>query len=817
MNISFSWLKKYVDFDLTPEETAEILTSIGLEVAAVEERESIRGGLKGLVIGKVLTCAEHQNSDHLHITTVDIGEESPLHIVCGAPNIAAGQTVVVATIGTTLYNGDESFTIKKGKIRGEVSEGMICSAEEIGVGSDHSGIMVLEDGVKPGTLASDYFEVSSDHVIEIEITPNRVDATSHYGVARDLYAYLKTHGYKTALHFPDLPTINSCDKEPIALQVESLEACQRYMGVVIEDMQVKESPKWLKTALETIGQRSINNVVDIANFVLFELGQPLHTFDLAKIKGNEVRVRLAKEGEKLELLDGTSLTLTTKDLVIADNNEALCLAGVMGGKESGVTMDSTSMFLEAATFHPTFIRKSARRFGLNTDASFRYERGLDPNQLPNALQRAVSLIIAETGGRVTSKVYDVYPIEHKPYAITLTMEKVRSLTGLDIPESKVLEILEALEIKVVSNKEGVLELSVPCYRFDVTRDIDVIEDILRIYGYNEYPEKISLVSTISVKSPTDMSVDLQRRISEQLTGAGFNEILNNSLSKASYYPEAISKGDAVQVLNPLSNDLSTMRMTMMHGGLEVIEHNLHRQAHGLRFYEFGNCYRRTKAGEKSDLPGYQEDYRLGIWMTGDELPMHWCRKEYQQSPFELKAMMLNVMRRLGLSDNELLIEPLTDCSLYDVAEKISLRGGGVVAQWGIVSQKVLELHDIEVPVYFAELQWNEILNRVLRKEVKAKQIVRFPMVKRDFALLIDKSVSFADVENVAKEAGGKLLKEVSLFDVYDDPKHLEEGKKSYAVTFGLQDTEQTLSEKVIEKTMDKIYQALNKQLGATLR
>ncbi len=759
MNISFSWLKKYVDFDLTPEETAEILTSIGLEVAAVEERESIRGGLKGLVIGKVLTCAEHQNSDHLHVTTVDIGGESPLHIVCGAPNIAAGQTVVVATIGTTLYNGDESFTIKKGKIRGEVSEGMICSAEEIGVGSDHSGIMVLEDGVKPGTLASDYFEVSSDHVIEIEITPNRVDATSHYGVARDLYAYLKTHGYKTALHFPDIPTINSCNKEPIALQVESLEACQRYMGVVIEDMQVKESPKWLKVALETIGQRSINNVVDIANYVLFELGQPLHTFDLAKIKGNEVRVRLAKEGEKLELLDGTSLTLTTKDLVIADNNEALCLAGVMGGKESGV----------------------------------------------------------ETGGRVTSKVYDVYPVEHKPYAITLTMEKVQSLTGLDIPESKVLEILEALEIKVVSNKDGVLELSVPCYRFDVTRDIDVIEDILRIYGYNEYPEKISLVSTISVKSPTDMSVDLQRRISEQLTGAGFNEILNNSLSKASYYPEAISKGDAVQVLNPLSNDLSTMRMTMMHGGLEVIEHNLHRQAHGLRFYEFGNCYRRTKAGEKSDLPGYQEDYRLGIWMTGDDLPMHWCRKEYQQSPFELKAMMLNVMRRLGLNDNELLIEPLTDCSLYDVAEKISLRGGGVVAQWGVVSQKVLELHDVEVPVYFAELQWNEILSRVLRKEVKAKQIARFPMVKRDFALLIDKNVSFADVENAAKKAGGKLLKEVSLFDVYDDPKHLEEGKKSYAVTFGLQDAEQTLSEKVIEKTMDKIYQALNKQLGATLR
>lgn len=817
MNISFSWLKKYVDFDLTPDEVGKVLTSIGLEVGGVEECESVRGGLRGLVIGKVLTCVEHPNSDHLHVTTVDLGSGEPQQIVCGAPNIAAGQTVVVATIGAVLYDGDESFTIKKGKIRGEESMGMICSAKEIGLSGDHSGIMVLEEGVEAGTPAAEYFGISSDYVIEVDITPNRVDATSHYGVARDLYAYLKTHGYQTTLRKPELPKVEATSDQPIGLHLDAPIAAPRYMGVVIKGMKVTESPKWLREALETIGQRSINSVVDAANYVLFELGQPLHTFDLSKVGGNEIRVRLAREGEQMIVLDGAELKLTDKDLVIADATKPLCLAGVMGGADSGVTMETTDMFLEVATFQPTYIRKSARRHGFNTDASFRYERGLDPEQLTEAMQRAVALITELTGGKVASRIYDEYPVEQKPYEVSLTIDKVHQVTGLDIPEANVLDILEALEIMVVDNKAGKLDLLVPRYRFDVTRDIDVIEDILRIYGYNEFPEDQNLRSTISVKSSTDMSVAMQKRISEQLTGAGFNEILNNSLSSASYYKEDIASGKAVQVMNPLSQDLSTMRMTLLHGGLEVVNYNLNRQAHGLRLYEFGNTYRRAEEGEKTALEGYKENYRLGIWMTGDVQATHWARPEYSASAFELKAAMLNILRRMGLNEGEFFTERADDTTGFEAAEQVTLKGGATIATWGLVSQEMLKLHDIDVPVYFAEIEWQPIIERVLRKELKAKGIARFPMVKRDFALLIDKGITFADVEATARKVGGKLLKTVTLFDVYEDPKHLPEGKKSYAVAFGLQDTEQTLSDKVIEKTMNKIYEALNKQLGATLR
>lgn len=830
MNISYSWLKKYVHFDLSVEEVCKILTSIGLEVAGIEERESIRGGLRGLVIGKVLTCRPHENSDHLSLTTVDLGSkftsDEPLQIVCGAPNVAAGQTVVVATIGTELFSGEESFTIKKGKIRGEVSEGMICSEVEIGVGSDHSGILVLPDDVPAGTLASDYFGVISDLVIEIDITPNRVDATSHYGVARDLYAYLKVHGYETAL-MPPIPLneIQAGEKflsedsaeEPLQLHLVSPEACSRYMGVVIEGMTVKESPKWLRDALETIGQKSINNVVDVANYVLFELGQPLHTFDLSKIGGGEVYVRLAHEGETMTALDGSEVKLTDRDLVIADTTHPMCLAGVMGSEESGVTMESTAMFLEVATFDPTFIRKSARRHGFSTDASFRYERGLDPEQLPYAMRRAVSLLLEVTGGRVASRVYDEYPERLKPYEVELKMQKLWSLTGLEIPEEKVREILEALEIEVAENSEGVLSLRVPRFRYDVTRDIDVIEEILRIYGYNEYPESTRLISSISVNTATDQSVALQKRISEQLTGAGFNEILNNSLSKASYYTAEIEAGEAVQLLNPLSSDLSTMRMTLLYGGLEVISFNLNRQAHGLRLYELGNVYRRAEEGEKTALKGFKESYRLGIWMTGDKLPDHWARKDHEVSLFELKAHLYNVLRRLGLQEGELLSEPCNECKRWDIAEQITLRGAGVIAKWGIVSQEILRALDIEVPVFYAEVKWNEIMSRVLKRETKVVEIARFPMVSRDFALLIDKHITFGEIELEARKAGGKLVKRVTLFDVYEDPKHLPEGKKSYAVNFGLQDSEKTLSDKVIDQTMNKIYEALNKKLGAQLR
>lgn len=821
MNVSYSWLKQYVDFDQTPDEVGKILTSIGLEVASVEVQESVRGGLEGLVIGKVLTCIEHPNSDHLHITTVDLGSKfSPdgaLQIVCGAPNIAAGQTVVVATIGTTLYSGEESFVIKKGKIRGEESHGMICSEVEIGVGSDASGIMVLPSDIPAGTLAKDYFEVMSDSVIEVEITPNRVDGTSHYGVARDLYAYLKTHGYQTALRKPILHEIEATNEEPIRLSVDAPEACSRYCGIVIKDMKVGESPKWLKNALEIIGQQSINNVVDVANYVLFELGQPLHTFDLDKIEGNEVRVRLAKDGELLTALDGSEIKLMEKDLVIADAHQPMCLAGVMGGINSGVDESTTNMFLEVATFDPTFIRKSARRHGFNTDASFRFERGLDPAQLDDAMKRAVALILELTGGHIASKIYDEYPVNKGAYKVSLSIEKVHSLTGLDIPEEKILEILEALEIVVKDNNHKVLSLEVPRYRFDVTRDIDVIEEILRIYGYNEYPESLQLTSTISVNTPTDISMQMQQKLSEQLVGAGFNEILNNSLSKASYYPDEIKEGKAVQVMNPLSNDLSTMRMTLLHGGLEVIHFNLNRQASNLKLFEFGNCYRKAIDGEQTPLKGYKEHFRLGIWMTGDDAPTHWARKEYAATPFELKAILTNVLTRMGLSMNEIVFAKCETGSNWDAAETISLRGGGVIAEWGLVSQALLTKHDIDTPVYFAQFEWNDIMERVLNRTIKASALPRFFAVKRDFALLVNKEVTFAEIEQIARKAGGKLLKNIVLFDVYEDSKHLPEGKKSYAVKFELQDSEQTLSDKVIEKTMNKIFEALNKALGAELR
>lgn len=821
MNVSYSWLKQYVDFDQTPDEVGRILTSIGLEVAGVEEHESIRGGLEGLVIGKVLTCVEHTNSDHLHVTTVDLGSkfspDGPLQIVCGAPNVSAGQTVVVATVGTTLYSGDESFVIKKGKIRGEESMGMICSEVEIGVGSDSSGIMVLPSEVPAGTLAKDYFEVVSDHVIEIEITPNRVDGTSHYGVARDLYAYLKTHGYSTQLRKPLLPDLVPSSEEPVKVSLVSPEACSRYCGLVIKGMKVGESPKWLKNALELIGQKSINNVVDIANYVLFELGQPLHTFDLNKIEGDEVLVRLAREGECMTTLDGTELKLTSKDLVIADAHKPMCLAGVMGGIDSGVSDETEEMFLEVATFDPTFIRKSARRHGFNTDASFRYERGLDPEQLDDAMKRAVSLLLELTGGYVASRIYDEYPVVKGPYQVDLSIQKVHSLTGISIPEAKILEILDALEIKVRENNNGHLQLEIPRYRYDVTRDIDVIEDILRIYGYNEYPESKTLTSTISVNTPTDVSMQLQQKISEQLVGAGFNEILNNSLSKSSYYTDAIEQGRAVQLLNSLSNDLSTMRMTLLHGGLEVIHFNLNRQASNLRLFEFGNCYRRAEEGEESPLKGFVEHFRLGLWMTGDEAPMHWARKEYQATPFELKATLMNVLSRLGLNYSELLVSKGEECADFEAFEEIALRGGGIIAQWGLVSQALLKKHDIEEPVFFAQIEWKEVMNRVLSRSVKFSPIPRFFAVKRDFALLVDKSITFAEIEQTARRAGGKLLKSIVLFDVYEDSEHLPEGKKSYAVNFELQDTEQTLSDKMIEKTMNKIYEALKNNLGAELR
>lgn len=821
MIVSYNLLKKYVDHDLTAEEVSDILTSTGLESDGVETRESIRGGLRGLVIGKVLTCVPHPNSDHLHITTVDLGSkyspDGPLQIVCGAPNVAAGQTVVVATIGCTLYDGEESFTIKKSRMRGEDSFGMICAEDEIGLGTAHDGIMVLPDDIPAGTEAADYFGVHSDQVITIDITPNRVDGTSLYGVARDLYAYLRSRGLRTALHKPEVSEIKG-EGHPVSLHIDTPEAAPRYAGVVVRGLKVGPSPKWLREALETMGVHPVNNVVDAANFVLMEIGQPLHTFDLNKVKGGEVHVRLAKAGEKLTALDGKEYELTERDLVIADAADPICIAGVIGGKDSGITEETTNMFLECATFHPTYVRKTARRHGLNTDASFRYERGLDPNEIPYALRRAVDLITEVAGGEVASAVYDEYPNPVGPYTIDLSWKRLYGLIGFEIDKAQVRNILESLLITITGEDEEGIHVEVPRYRYDVTHDVDLIEEILRIYGYNTYqaPDQ-RLTLTMGAPSYQDQSVRYQQVISEQLVGAGFFEILNNSLSKESYYSDEKSSKQAVRVINPLSADLSTLRQTLVHGGLESIERNLNRKATNIRFFEFGNTYTRVDEKEENPLRGFHESFRLGLWMTGDTDTGNWITPEREISVYELKGVLEQILTRMGVNAGEISSEQREDDPLFEKCQVLSLKGGEVFARWGLLDREMLTtMHDIDVPVYFAEIKWDILLHRVLGRLTKATSIPRFPSVKRDFALLVDKSVTFETIKQAAEKAEPKLLRSVELFDVYED-KTLPEGKRSYAVTFELLDPDKTLSDKAIEKTMQKIFNQIEHATGATLR
>lgn len=821
MIVSYNLLKKYVDFDLTAQEVSDILTSTGLESDGVETRESIRGGLRGLVIGKVLTCIPHPNSDHLHITTVDLGPkyspEGPLQIVCGAPNVAAGQTVVVATIGCTLYDGEESFTIKKSRMRGEDSFGMICAEDEIGIGTDHDGIMVLPDDVPAGTEAADYFDVHADQVITIDITPNRVDGTSLYGVARDLYAYLRSRGLNTALHKPEVSEIKG-EGRPVELHIDAPEACPRYSGVVIRGLKVGPSPKWLREALETMDVHPVNNVVDAANYVLMEIGQPLHTFDLDKVKGGEVHVRLAKKGEKLLALDGKEHELMEKDLVIADATEPICIAGVIGGMDSGITEETTNMFLECATFHPTYVRKTARRQGLNTDASFRYERGLDPNEIPYALRRAVDLITEVAGGEVASEIYDEYPTPVGPYRIDLSWDRLNGLLGFEIDKAQVRNIIESLLITITGEDEEGIHVEVPRYRYDVTHDVDLIEEILRIYGYNTHRSMDQrLTLTMAEPSYQDQSVRYQQVISEQLVGAGFFEILNNSLSKESYYSDEESASRAVKVINPLSADLSTLRQTLVHGGLESIERNLNRKASNIRFFEFGNTYVRADEREENPLKGFHESFRLGLWMTGDRTEGNWLAPEREVTVYELKAVLEQVLIRMGLHPNEIATEERTDDPLFEKCQLLSLKGGEDFARWGLLRSEMLTtMHDIDVPVYFAEVKWDVLVKRVLGRVTKATDIPRFPSVKRDFALLVDKSVTFETIRKAAEKAAPKLLRSVELFDVYED-ETLPEGKRSYAVTFELLDPEKTLSDKAIEKTMKNIFNQIEHATGATLR
>ena len=820
MNISYNWLKDYLDFDLQPDEVAAALTSIGLETGGVEEVQTIKGGLEGLVIGEVLTCEEHPNSDHLHITTVNVGGAEPLQIVCGAPNVAAGQKVVVAVNGTKLYDGDECFTIKRSKIRGVESNGMICAEDEIGIGTDHAGIIVLPADAVVGTPAKEYYNVKSDYVLEVDITPNRVDATSHFGVARDLAAYLKQNGKPVNLKRPSVDAFKIDDEVPaIEVVVENKEACLRYSGITIKNVTVKESPEWLQNRLKVIGLRPINNVVDITNYILHGVGQPLHSFDADKIKGNKVVVRSATEGAKFVTLDGVERTLTDRDLMICNVEEPMCIAGVFGGLDSGVTEQTKNVFLESATFHPTWIRKTARRFGLNTDASFRYERGLDPNQTVEVMKRAALLIQEVAGGTITGAIQDIYPVPVAPYRVELTYDKVNTLIGKVIPVETVKSILESLEMKIVSETAEGLVIDVPVYRIDVQRDVDVIEDILRIYGYNNVEFSDNVKSNLSYQTPTDRSYKLQNLISEQLCGCGFNEILNNSLTRSAYYDNLSTYpvSHCVMLMNPLSADLNCMRQTLLFGGLESVEHNAKRKNGNIRFFEFGNCYDynidHKKEGET--LAEFSEDYRLGLWVSGSRVDNNWAHPNEKSSVYELKAYVENILVRLGVNLQKVIFGNLAN-DIYSAGLSITTSSGRQLGAMGIVSPKICKELDIETDVYYAELSWTLLMKEIKKSKVTFSEISKFPAVKRDLALLLEKNVQFAEIEKIATESERKLLKDVALFDVYEG-KNLPAGKKSYAVSFYLQDEGKTLNDKQIDAIMKKIQTNLEQKLGAQLR
>ena len=820
MNISYNWLKEYVDFDLTPEEVSAALTSIGLETDGVEEVQSIKGGLEGLVVGEVLTCEPHPNSDHMHITTVDLGEGEPVQIVCGAANVAAGQKVIVATLGTKLYDGDQSFTIKKSKLRGVESNGMICAEDEIGVGTSHDGIIVLPQDVVPGTLAKDYYNIKSDYVFEVDITPNRADACSHYGVARDLYAWLVQNGYQTSLHRPETSEfkVDNHDMD-IDVVVENTEACPRYAGVAIKNVTVKESPEWLQNKLRLIGVRPVNNIVDITNYILHAYGQPMHCFDADKIKGGKIVVKTCQEGTKFVTLDEIERKLSERDLMICNAEEPMCIAGVFGGLDSGTTEATKDVFLESAYFHPTWVRKTARRHGLSTDSSFRFERGIDPNGTIYALKEAAILVKELAGGEIASDIKDNYPAPIADFAVELSYEYVNSLVGKVIPAETIKSIVTSLEMKIVAETAEGLSLSVPAYRVDVQRPCDVVEDILRIYGYNNVEIPTSLKSSLNVEGEEDKSVKLQNLVSEQLVGCGFNEILNNSLTAASYYDglETYKPENLVRVMNPLSNDLNVMRASLLFGGLECIQHNANRKNADLRFFEFGNCYHfnAEKKNPEKVLAAYSEELHLGLWLTGKYISNSWAHPDMNSSVYELKAYVLNIFSRLGVNLGAMVFGNLSD-DIYSVAISIHTRGGKLVATFGVLSKKVQKAFDIDNEVYYADINWKELMKAIKGKKVTYTEISKFPAVKRDLALLIDKKVQFAEIEKIAYETDKKLLKSVELFDVYEG-KNLEAGKKSYAVSFVLQDENATLNDKQIDKLMQKLIANLQNKLDAKLR
>lgn len=820
MNISYKWLKEYVDFDLTPQHVAEALTSCGLEVGGLEEVQTIRGGLKGLYVGKVLTCEPHPNSDHLHITTVDLGKGEPQQIVCGAHNVAANQKVIVADLGCVLYDGDKEFVIKRSKLRGVESLGMICAEDEIGVGTSHDGIIVLPEDAPIGMPAAEYYNLESDWVIEVDITANRSDALSHYGVARDLYAWLKQNNYQTELHKPNCDAFE-VDNESLTIDVEvkNTEACKRYACVSITNCEVKESPEWLQNKLKIVGIRPINNIVDITNYIMMAYGQPMHCFDADMVAGHKIVVTTQPEGTKFITLDGEEHSLSERDLSICNANEAMCIAGIFGGKGSGTYENTRNIVLESAYFHPTWIRKSARRHGLSTDASYRFERGIDPNGQVYALKQAAILCKELAGGQVSMQIKDVYPEPIEGSKVVLTYDYVNSLIGKEIGKDTIKSIVTSLDMKIEAENENQIEILVPAYRVDVKRPCDVVEDILRIYGYNNVEIPLQLKGTLTIPTDEDRNRKYSNLISEQLVGGGFNEILNNSLTKVSYYKDLnrYTEETTVKILNPLSADLGVMRQTLLFGGLESIVRNANRKNSNLRFFEFGNCYHYDESKKEADklIKAYTQDQHLGLWVTGKRVENSWAHPNEDASFYELKAYVENILVRLGLSPQAVTLAK-GENNIFEDSISIVTKAGKIIAELGVVAYKLTKNMGITNEVFFADIYWDNLLKAVKKHVVEYKEISKYPAVSRDLALLVDKTVEFEQIKEIAYSTEKKLLKAVELFDVYEG-KNLPEGKKSYAVNFILQDEQKTLNDKQIDSIMKKLIDNLTKRLNAELR
>ena len=814
MKISYNWLKDYVSIDLPADKLGEVLTNTGLEVEGLEDFVSVKGGMEGIIVGEVLTCQPHPNADKLSVTTVNVGGDNILPIVCGAPNVAAGQKVVVATPGNTLYMGDDSFVIKKSKIRGEISEGMICAEDEIGIGDDHEGTIVLDPSAIPGTPASEYFKIVKDEVFEIGLTPNRIDGASHFGAARDIYAALKNE-MPVSLKKPSVDELH-VDNHDLEIQVEirNPEACLRYSGISITDLRIEDSPAWLQNRLKAIGLKPINNVVDITNFVLHETGQPLHAFDADKITGGKVIVATLPDKTEFVSLDEESRELSDADLMICNQKEGMCIAGVFGGRDSGVSANTRNVFLESACFNPVWVRKTAKRHNLNTDSSFRFERGTDPNGTIYALKRAALLIKELAGGKISSEIVDVYPKVIDPYPVTLKWSNLNRLIGIEIPRDTVKEILRSLDIHIASEDAEGLNLKVATYRVEVTREADVIEEVLRIYGYNNIGLHDEVYSTLSYSQKPDPDI-MENLISEQLVAQGFLEMMANSLSKTNYYENfpAFNHEESVQLVNPLSSDLATMRQTLLFGGLETIAQNLKHKNSDLKLFEFGNTYKLNIEKNKYSADAYKENRSLMLIISGRKTGEHWNVKDSKSDFYQLKAYLTGIFQRMGINPDQMATEKLSD-SLFHEGQALKYHNLEL-ARLGQLNTELAARFDIEQPVFFADLDWSIILKKT-NNEVRFQEVNKFPAVRRDLALILDQGIEFLNIKNLAFSVERKLLKEVSLFDVFESEK-LGKGKKSYAVSFILQDDFNTLTDKKVDKVMNSLLAAFKDKLGAGLR